>query len=347
MASTNEYQLALDPFHEPDLFDEVSATEPAVDEGRGSPGEAVWVQDALEMDLPAPPERKVNQAELSRRSVGTMVELALERRYASSIGDLLDQVASLRQYKPFNGLMTVLQCPKAKHLLTLEEWRTRWGRRVKPGENPIVLLVPHGPVKFVFDVSQTEDPDGSQVLPPHLANPFEMKDVVGAGVAYARLLERAKEVGVRVSSTRSGYPSAGCIERVNAGILQIVAGKRLGEPARQVPVRYEVLVNQALSATEQLATLAHELGHLFCGHVGGLKADRWQPRRPDQPVREFEAESVAILVFERIAPQATLPPYLDQYFQPGQSVPEVAWDVVVRAASWVIDMCQEDGSGRS
>lgn len=90
-----------------------------------------------------------------------------------------------------------------------------------------------------------------------------------------------------------------------------------------------------------LATLAHELGHLYCGHVGADKGDRWPSRRLlAKEAREFEAESVCLLVFRRIAPEAKVPPYLDQFFKPGEPLPDQGWDLVVRAAGRLIDMCQ-------
>ncbi|WP_442938229.1 hypothetical protein [Nocardioides sp. Root140] len=52
-----------------------------------------------------------------------------------------------------------------------------------------------------------------------------------------------------------------------------------------------------------MATLAHELGHLFCSHVGADPSDPWSARRPARSVGEFEAESVALVVYKRVAPR--------------------------------------------
>jgi hypothetical protein len=40
-----------------------------------------------------------------------------------------------------------------------------------------------------------------------------------------------------------------------------------------VPLRYELKLNSKHSASENYATLAHELGHLYCGHLGTPMTD--------------------------------------------------------------------------
>ena len=56
------------------------------------------------------------------------------------------------------------------------------------------------------------------------------------------------------------------------------------DPPMQVPVRFEVLLNRSYSATEQLATLAHELGHIYCGHLGAQTSDVWLGKKFGSPV---------------------------------------------------------------
>lgn len=114
-----------------------------------------------------------------------------------------------------------------------------------------------------------------------------------------------------------------------------------------VPVRFECMLNSSYCATEQLATLAHELGHLYCGHLGTAPEAWWKDRR-DTPHEqtEFEAETTAQLVFRRIAPDAELPPHLDQYCHPGAPKVTGDWSVITRAASRVIEMCPGDSPKR-
>lgn len=68
----------------------------------------------------------------------------------------------------------------------------------------------------------------------------------------------------------------------------------------------------------------------------------WWPSRGYLPLeqREFEAESVARLVFRRVAPEAKLNDHLAQYFKPGDPLPTDGWDVVAHAADRLVEMCQ-------
>lgn len=51
-------------------------------------------------------------------------------------------------------------------------------------------------------------------------------------------------------------------------------------------------------------------------------------------------------MFRRIAPEAHLPPHLDQYCHPGAPKVTGDWSVITRAAGRVIEMCQGDSPKR-
>jgi hypothetical protein len=63
----------------------------------------------------------------------------------------------------------------------------------------------------------------------------------------------------------------------------------------------------------------------------------------DRVQREFEAESVARLVFRRVAPGAELPPYLDHVLDPDQPPPEEGWTYVAQAADRVLELLEPCG----
>jgi len=85
----------------------------------------------------------------------------------------------------------------------------------------------------------------------------------------------------------------GCIAKAKGSPIVRVGGKRYRMP-------YTMIVNRKHCWEEKFATIAHELGHLFCGHLGNPLMDLWPDRSScDLQVREFEAESVSWLVCER------------------------------------------------
>lgn len=299
-----------------------------------------FLQETLDIDVRDDESAAFRRHVTNRSSLSRMVDLALERKYAASIGDLIDQTSSLRQHKLFNALLACLQRPHADYLLQAHDWEETWRRAIRPDEHPIVLMVPFSPVGFYFDVSQTEETERSRRLPAKFENPYRMKYVQDAGTALAALRNRVLLDGVRVTERSLGNRYAGHIRRASGGRQEVpvrVGGRVVVE---QRPVRFEVGLNRTYTVTEQLATFAHEIGHLYCGHLGAAKSDWWTDRVGlDEPTREFEAESVARLVFRRLAPEAELPDHLEQYFAPGEPVPDAGWSRVVSAADRIVDHC--------
>lgn len=201
----------------------------------------------------------------ARRSITGMVDEALRSVAASSLNDLFRQVANFRQYRPFNGFLAVLQHPHARHVLPAYEWQERWRRTIRPHERPIVLLVPGGPAMFQYDVSQTEGDGRSRALPEDLSNPYAMEDVRDADFALSWLKINVKHDGVRVLEGRTGHVLAGSLQRSISGQTMRTDSRDGQVLGKTVRVRYECMLNSSYSPTEQLATLAHELGCLYCG----------------------------------------------------------------------------------
>lgn len=279
------------------------------------------------------------------RSILYMVEHALRYGKVRSLTQLLDQVAGFPQYKPYNALLVLLQRPAATYVLPAHDWEARYGRAIRPNEQPLVMLQPQGPVMFLFDVSQTEETDGSRPLPVRLENPYAMRPSVAAPLALQHVVENAKADGVRVLPARFGTPYAGCISRSTESTNQMVLTKRRPETHAEVAVRFEVLLNETYSPTEQLATLAHELGHLFCGHLGSQPSqlfpgeEFWRDRRGlSHPQKELEAESVARVVFRTLDPHNPLPPHLHQYFSTEPTLEGVSLEPILTAAGRVLEM---------
>ena len=274
-----------------------------------------------------------------RRSIDDLVSDALRYRSSADYRELLEFMARFRRQKPFNALLLHAQRPGARFVAPAHRWREKYERQVRPGETPLVALQPFGPVMFVYDVSQTE-PMGDHALPDRFANAFAMPPLQNVEKALPRLIENAKADGVRVSYGAAGADHAGHITAVIEGRTQDVVVNRRLMTSVAVPVRYELVLNRGHSPTEQLATLAHELGHLYCGHLGTPDHTWWPDRRKTtKAVREFEAETVAYLVCQRVDENARMPPYLDGYLEKNDTVPEgISLDVITVAAGMAVEL---------
>jgi antirestriction protein ArdC len=106
-----------------------------------------------------------------------------------------------------------------------------------------------------------------------------------------------------------------------------------------VPVRYELELDEAASRESRYASLAHELGHLYCGHLGTPDA-RWWPDRAGlhKDTEEFEAESVAFMVCARLGIETTSSGYLAGYINSHRETPAISLECVMKAAGLIESM---------
>jgi hypothetical protein len=95
-------------------------------------------------------------------------------------------------------------------------------------------------------------------------------------------------------------------------------------------------INRNHSEAIQFSSVAHELGHLFLGHLGPDKALDIPKRRPlTEREVEFEAESVAFLVGARNGVTVRSARYLAHYVTPTTTIDDLDLYQVARAAGQV------------
>lgn len=219
-------------------------------------------------------------------SLDGLVRDAIAYRSSAALRELLDCVRRFRRLAPFNACLVHVQRPGSVYVASASEWRSAFGRDITPGARPLVILWPFAPVRFVYDVSDTE----GLPLPPQLEMPFRLNGCLD-GLHYRQLLANLKKDGVLYEEADLGGSLAGYIRARGDDA-------RFGRAAH---FRYQLVVNRNLSLEERAATIFHELAHLYCGHLGVQEGDRWQDRSKLLPAtQEFEAESVSYLVCGRL-----------------------------------------------
>ena len=78
-------------------------------------------------------------------------------RKSKHFAELLGFCAKFKTLAPYNAMLVHLQRPHARFVLTPSEWR-KYNRKVRAHARPLVILVPFGPVDFVFEIQDTYTP---------------------------------------------------------------------------------------------------------------------------------------------------------------------------------------------
>ena len=246
--------------------------EPGMRAGRYSG--LIMTDTQLQEDGPTSPEGIE-----SLRALDELFRVAGQFSTRNEYADLLHFIARFRMYSPFNAMLVHTQMPGATYVATAKRWLQDYERRIHPGARPITILQPKGPVLFVFDVSDTSPLPDAPELPQSVTNPFAIFNGKENG-ELERTIENAKRDGVRVHQREFGSQHAGQIQTANTSdVFHLSEGPKSKERHVTVPVRYELLLNSHQTSEERYATLVHELGHLYCGHLGTPNEQHWLDRR--------------------------------------------------------------------
>ncbi|NUB46797.1 ImmA/IrrE family metallo-endopeptidase [Fertoebacter nigrum] len=199
-----------------------------------------------------------------------------------AIRELFEFTIRLRGFAPFNAMLLHIQKPGLTHAATGADWASRFGRFPKSLAWPILILRVKGPVDFVFDVLDTEGED----LPASAFCFPVLGDMSAARLTV--ILDAVRHDGIDISHFDGGDGFAGQIQLV--GDYSAVNRK----------CHFAVSLNQNHAPAQQFVTLAHELAHLFLGHLCADPARRVPLRSDCTPAEcEAEAESAAYLVARR------------------------------------------------
>jgi hypothetical protein len=286
------------------------------------------------------------EQDAAKRALDELFTLTFQYKTSQAYRGLLQFVARFRFYSPFNAMLIHIQMPGAKFVAPPNRWVRDYSRKIKVGARPLVILQPMGPVMFVFDVSDTEPRKDALPLPPEVDRPFEVrKGQIGSELEG--VVENAKRDGIRLNKAYDGSQSAGSIRHVDKdikGTQRFLSGvnQHRNPVFIDIPIRYDLLVNEKLGREAQYATLVHELAHLYCGHLGTPNSKWWPDRRGlSHEVREFEAESVTYLVCSRIGVDNPSEQYLSNYVGANEKVPALSLDCVMKADGLVETMSQQ------
>ena len=278
----------------------------------------------------------------TKRALDELFSLTEQYSSSKAYDELLKFIVKFRSYAPFNAMLVHIQMPGARYVAPPSRWLRDYRRRIKAGGRALVILQPMGPVLFVFDVSDTVPEPGAPSLPKQIDQPFEVRHG-HVGKQLEQTIENSKLDGVLVVARKAGSQSAGCIGQTkNVGEQKVLLRSRPHEEYVHVSIRYELMLNSEHSREAQYATLAHELAHLYCGHLGTPNPEWWPDRRGlDHATVEFEAESVCYLVCQRLGIDNPSETYLANFVKDNARVPTISLDSVMTASGLIERMGRE------
>jgi hypothetical protein len=248
-------------------------------------------------------------------------------RKSNEFRELIEFVKKFPKIAPYNAMLVHIQKPGSSYVAPVYEWRNKFGRDIKPGARPLVILRPFGPVAFVYELADTE---GDEDFPNELLNPFSAKGKLQE-YKLERLIKNIKYDGISYSENNYGTDYAGFIQPNETGKKEWIV-----EKTKKVLVKilFDIVVNSNHPMETKFATTIHELGHLYCGHLGTFKQKWLNDRRGlDINQREFEAESVCWLVCERMGISNPSAEYLDDYLDNHDRIPNISIDTVLKATA--------------
>lgn len=266
-------------------------------------------------------------------------ELFDQARIYRTGGDFLALAKFLHKFpylSPFNAALVRVQRPGARYVASVAQWEKKFHRSLRPGAQPLVILVPFGPVGFVFEVDDTQGEPFPESVQRELY-PFGTNQVLGEG-QLDRMIHCLLGEGIICRTKRLGTHFAGCIGPIQK---EKVIYKKTAKRKIYVTCDHEIVLNATQSPTEQFGTLAHELGHFFCGHTNRNHHIEYLPDRDWllKNTKEFEAEAVCYLVCDRLGIQMPSEKYLHGYLDEDDALPKhISIDTILRAAGTIEDL---------
>lgn len=237
--------------------------------------------------------------------------------------ELLEFIKKFPKVAPFNAMLLHIQKPGSVYVASADEWREKFNRRVKPEARPLVILKPFGPVAFVYEMNDTE----GAPLPKEIESPFEAQGTVTGGM-LSRLIQGAYFDGVHIEMSDHGTHSAGFVQTWDETGTYIANNRTC-----EFRIPFRLVVNDNLNPAAKIATIYHELGHIYCGHLFSPHTFRYLPDRSylTKNQKEFEAESVCWLLCERKKIENPSAKYLNNYLDKNGEIPDVSIDTILKA----------------
>ena len=278
-------------------------------------------------------DEKTDELKIEEQEISALDEMfAASRRYRNSreYMDMLKFISRFPQYSPFNCMLLNTQNPSVSYVATAGTWARKFKRYPRHDARPLVILAPMSPVLFVYDLKDTEGDD----IPVQILRPFVTEGNLKKST-YEKTVYNSQFHKICIRETLLRHPHAGSAIRLKDNLKKQYHALKI-----EANMKYLILINKEYNLNDKYSSLAHELAHIFCGHIGDDDEAWWKDRtKIEKDEVEIEAESVAFLVCQRKGLYASSDKYLSNYrTDEVDSMPFVSINAIFQATSYIEDM---------
>ncbi|WP_455780774.1 ImmA/IrrE family metallo-endopeptidase [Megasphaera elsdenii] len=281
----------------------------------------------------------MDEDEQKKKEIAEIDQLYESVLHFNTQRDFLEYMGELRKFPylaPYNAMMVEVQKPGSRFVASLDTWQNKYHRRPKPGARPLVILRRFGPISFVYELDDTEGQKMPQeIISKYILYPFH-SDTPIEDAAFQKLIGSLLKEGIRYREENYGTYYGGQLQWNAANVVQL---SHTSKSHVDIISHYCITVNKNQSPAEKFATIIHELGHYFCGHLNYEKIE-YLPVRTDlsKETQEFEAETVCWVVCERLNLAHQSVSYLHGYLNPDGKVPDISLDAILRSVGRIEKM---------
>lgn len=281
----------------------------------------------------------MDEAEQKKDRIAEIDQLYADVMHFNTQRDFLEFMGELRKFPylaPYNAMMVEVQKPGSAFVASLETWQKVYHRRPKPGARPLVILRRFGPISFVYELDDTEGKEMPQeVISKYILHPFHSDTLIDE-TKLQNLVKSLLKEGIRYREENYGTYYGGQIQWNAANVARL---SHTSKGNVDIISHYCITVNKNQLPAEKFATIIHELGHYFCGHLNFEKITYIPIRtKLSKETKEFEAETVCWVICERLNLSHQSVPYLHGYLNPDGKVPDISLDAILRAVGRIESM---------
>ncbi len=273
-----------------------------------------------------------------RSALDELFSRAAAYRSSAAYVELLQFIAKFTRYSPFNCFLLHMQNPEVTYVATPKQWHTRFGRNVKRDARPLIILAPRSPVIFVYDLMDTE----GRELPERFQSPFETRGQI-TQKTWNFIYRNCLRDRIPIITKPYSQLHAGTASRFAEPISARKLDPDFDDPtAPDFSTQFLIEIGQQLDLPARYATLVHELGHIYSGHLG-TNPEKWWPSRMGQThqQKEIEAESIAFLVCRRRGLNTKSDEYMANYVNHEFELPVFSLETILRVVNLIETMSEQ------